>query len=90
MTPQQLLEQMEQHRALIAQWNYLLPGRSIDPFQFSVWLRLHPFARIVAAIEKTGRKSAKLAGVMSTDHLIRFCSKAANNLKTQQSLQAAA
>jgi hypothetical protein len=89
MTPQALLEQMEQHRALIAQWNYLLPGRSIDPFQISVWQRLHPFARIVAAVEKTAKKSAQLSGRMSADHLIRFCSKVANNLKTQ-SLGAAA
>jgi hypothetical protein len=89
MTPQALLEQMEQHRALIAQWNYLLPERSIDPFQFSVWLRLHPFARIVDAIERTARKYAKVSGQMSADHLTRFCSKVANQLKTQ-SLQAAA
>jgi hypothetical protein len=89
MTPKDVTEQMEQHRALNTLWNYLLPGRSIDPYQFYIWMRLHPFSRVVDAIEKTGRKSVKLGGKMTADHLVRFCSKVANDSKAA-TLRAAA
>jgi hypothetical protein len=89
MTPQALLEQTEQHRALLALWNNLLPERSVDPWQFSVWLRLHPFARIVVAVEKTGRKATKLGAQMDADYAVRFCSRIANDMKSQ-ALKAAA
>jgi len=89
MTPKDVTEQMEQHRALCAMWNNLLPERAIDPYQFYVWLRLHEFARVAAAIERTARKYTKLSGQMTADHLVRFCSKIANDLKAQ-SLRAAA
>lgn len=83
MTPQELTQQLEQHRALTALWNYSLPEREIDPYQFNVWLRLHPFSRVVEAIERTARKSAKLGGRMTTDHAVKFCSKRANDTKAQ-------
>jgi hypothetical protein len=88
-TPQGLLEQMEQHRALCAMWNNFLPERSIDPYQFYVWLRLHEFSHVAEAIDRTVRKYTKVRGQMTADHLVRFCSKIANNLKAQ-SLRAAA
>jgi hypothetical protein len=94
ITPQELTQQLEQRRAeveaLQVMWNDLLPEYRISAYQLRVWLRLHPFARIVAAVEKTAKKSARLGGQMDKEYVIKFCSSVANNLKTEQGQGAAA
>jgi hypothetical protein len=88
-----LTQQLEQTRAevdaLTTLWNDLLPEHTINTWQFRLWLKLHPFARVVAAIEKAAKKSAKLDGQMDTAYAIKFCSSVANNLKTEQAQVAA-
>jgi hypothetical protein len=93
ITPRELTQQLEQTRAeveaLTALWNDLLPQHTINTWQFRLWLKLHPFARVVAAVEKTGKKSTKLDGQMDSAYAIKFCSSVANNLKTEQAQAAA-
>ena len=94
ITPTELTQQLEQRRAeveaLLALWNDVLPEHTVNPHQLRVWLKLHPFSRVVAAIEKTAKKSAKLDGQMDKEYVIKFCSSVANGLKTEQGYGAAA
>jgi hypothetical protein len=84
VTPQDVTIQLEQRHALQALWRDLLPDRAVDPHQFNIWLRLHPFSRVVIAIEQTGKKSVKLAGQMDVTYAVKFASSVANNLKSQE------
>jgi hypothetical protein len=88
ITPEQLTHQIETRRAeseaLLALWTDLLPSRVIDPYQFKVWLRLHPFSRVVLAIERTAKKSAKLGGQMDVSYAVKFCSSVCNDLKGKE------
>src|SRR5712692_7746792 len=65
---------------------HLLLGETPSPHQVTVWYRLHPPLRLIAALLKTSQEQAKQeAGTpMSLDHQIRFLSKAANKLKSSE------
>jgi hypothetical protein len=57
--------------------------------QFCTWLGLHPFERLVRAIRETARKQSKRQVKMDADHLVRFCSRMANDRKTVEERAAA-
>jgi hypothetical protein len=88
MTPSELKTQVQQRHeeceALKELWLSLMPGICPDAKQFAVWLSLHPLERVVYGTNRTASKFAKLNGEMTLEHAVRFCSKVANTLKTEQ------
>jgi hypothetical protein len=91
-TPEQVMETVAQRgkeiAALESLWQSTLPGLNLGRQQFGLWLRLHPFARVVYSIERGGQKFAARNGDMDLDHAVRFVSKVANNEKTVDELRA--
>lgn len=92
MTPAELKAQIqlrqEECAALRELWGSLMPDLYPDHKQFVVWLGLHPLDRMVVSVNRTASKHTKLSG-MTLDHAVRFCSKVANTLKTEQEARAA-
>jgi hypothetical protein len=88
MTPEAVANAVSQRQKEIESlellWNSYFPGLSVGRQQFGLWLRLHPFSRVVYSIERGSQKFAALNGQMSLDHATRFVSKIANNRKTQE------
>jgi len=87
MTPKELTQHMEQRHeevtALCRYWHSLIPDYSPGAHQMNTWLDLHDFDRMVLAIKKTGTKYVKMDREMTLDHAVRFCSRVANDRKTQ-------
>jgi hypothetical protein len=77
-------ERVEQGKGLRELWQSLMPDAVPPAGQFTLWLGLHPFNRMVEAIQATGKKSLWLNGNMSLDHAVRYCSKTANIKRTQE------
>ena len=65
-------------------WRGAVQGECPADRQFTIWLSLHPLSRIVAAISETAWKQYKRSGGMTGEHLVRFCSRAANDLKSRE------
>jgi hypothetical protein len=90
---QQLTQDVAESRAsivaLMQLWEISVSGPCPDAAQFSVWLGLHQFHHIAAAIRETGVKQSKRAVKMDADHLVRFCSRVANDRKRMARQQAA-
>lgn len=88
MTSSELNEKLkvrtEEGRVLQELWKTLFPDTVPHAGQFQVWLDLHPFERMVYAIKTTGAKNAKLAGTMTLEHAVRYCSKTANIRRTKE------
>jgi hypothetical protein len=82
---QQLTQEVAEVRAaiiaLVQLWEISVSGPCPDEAQFYVWLGLHQFGHIAAAIRETGVKQSKRAVKMDADHLVRFCSRVANDRK---------
>jgi len=93
MTPTELKAQLqarhEECTALKELWLGLMPDLCPEDRQFLLWLGLHPFDRVVYSVRRTASKHAKLNGTMTLEHTVRFCSKVANTLKTQDEAKAA-
>lgn len=85
----QLRARQEECAALKELWLSLMPNLFPDDRQFLLWLGLHPFDRVVYSVRRTASKHAKLSGTMTLEHAVRFCSKVANTLKTEQEAKAA-
>jgi hypothetical protein len=87
MTSSELTEKLtrcaQEAEALQKLWCVLIPDLQPDARQFLLWLELHPLDRMVYAVKRTGAKHVKLAGTMSLEHAVRFCSKVANVRKTE-------
>jgi hypothetical protein len=87
MTPTELTQHMAQRHeevtALCRYWHSLIPDFSPGAHQMGVWLDLHDFDRVVFAVKRTGLKFRKLDREMTLDHAVRFCSRVANDKKTQ-------
>jgi hypothetical protein len=90
---QQLTQDVAESRAAIIAltqlWEISISGTCPDAAQFSVWLGLHQFHHVAAAIRETGMKQSKRAVKMDADHLVRFCSRVANDRKRLARQQAA-
>ena len=87
MNAEQLTKEVTERRAEVNALSHLWEvavGQCPSEQQFYVWLDLHTFDRLVRAIRETGRKQSKRQTKMDSDHLVRFCSKVANDLKTQE------
>jgi hypothetical protein len=80
----------QESEALQKLWRVLIPDLKPDARQFLLWLELHPLDRMVYAVKRTGAKHVKLAGTMTLEHAVRFCSKVANVRKTEAEAQTAA
>jgi hypothetical protein len=75
-------ERVEIVNALAKLWSVLLPETQIpNTEQFALWLSLHTPERMMLAIRSTARKRNTLGGVMSQEHMVRYCSSVANNAK---------
>jgi hypothetical protein len=87
MTTTELAKQVMERRAevlaLAQLWQMAIKGECPDDSQFYLWLELHPFRSVHQAIRETARKQFKRRGAMSADHLIRFCSRVANQADKQ-------
>jgi hypothetical protein len=92
-TIDQLKQEVAESRAAIIAltqlWEISISGPCPDATQFSVWLGLHQFHNIAASIRETGRKQSKRSVKMDGDHLVRFCSRVANDRKRMARQQAA-
>ncbi len=51
------------------------------PFQFHLWLSLHPFDRVVIGLKEAAKTFCREGGGMSQIHLVRFASKVMNGRK---------
>ena len=82
MTPEQLNKELAEARearnALVHLWEVVVGNHVPSDQQFGIWMELHSFESLVRAVRETGAKQAKRRGTMCADHLIRFCSKVAN------------
>jgi hypothetical protein len=67
-------------------WRGAVQGECPADRQFLLWLSMHPLARIVAAISETARRQRKRGGTMTGEYLVRFCSRAANDLKGREGI----
>jgi hypothetical protein len=75
--------QSENVAALSKLWNASFGSvNPPQPFQFHLWLSLHPFERVVVGLREAGKTFAKLQGQMSQEHLIRHSSKIMNARKS--------
>jgi hypothetical protein len=88
MTPETLNLDIERRNSeatvLKTLWQSLIDGFCPSHQQFLVWLQLHSFTRMTFAINKAGRKYLRLQGQMDEDFLLRYTSKIANALKTEE------
>lgn len=62
-------------------WNKLLPLEAPSTFQFSLWLALHSPEIVRWGITEGARKYHRLAGGMTFDRAIKFCSRVMNERK---------
>jgi len=79
----QLQTRAEESEALKQLWCSLMSDLCPDERQFLVWLNLHPVDRMAYSVRRTASKNVKLKGTMTQEHAVRFCSKVANNLKSE-------
>jgi hypothetical protein len=87
MTPEKLMQQIEQRResvvALANLWQLVIGNPVPSHGQFVLWLDLHPFERMVDAIRDTGSKQNRRTVRMTEEHLVKFASSIANAKKIE-------
>jgi hypothetical protein len=85
---EQIKEQAHNIEALSTLWSSLVPEASLPSnTQFGVWLDLHRVEDVLQAIKATANKYRLLKCNMTAEHMIRYCSSVANNLKTRRKAQ---
>ncbi len=83
-----MTQKQSEAKILADLWRGAVQGECPADRQFSLWLSMHPLTRIVGAISETGRKQQRRGGTMTAEHLVRFCSRAANDLKSREQVAA--
>jgi hypothetical protein len=76
-----ILEQVRRAEVLglIQLWELCVDGQCPTEQQFAFWLQLHTFERMVQSVREVGRKQARRRVKMDADHVVRFCSRVAND-----------
>jgi hypothetical protein len=85
-----MTQNQSEAKILMDLWRGAVQGECPEDRQFTLWLSMHPLARIVGAISETARKQKKRSGTMTDEYLVRFCSRAANDLKSREEAKVAA
>ena len=88
MTTEQLREEVQELQAqcdaLRSLWKQLVCDTFVpSPSQFDTWLNNCSLDEVAYAIRKTGRKHDQLVQ-MSSDHMLRYCSKVMNNRNSER------
>ena len=76
----QVTQRRDEVQALVHLWEVAISRQCPSTPQFFLWLDLHSFDCVSRAIRQTARKQFNKKTPMTPDHLIRFCSKVANEL----------
>jgi hypothetical protein len=85
-----MTQKQSEAKILADVWRSAVQGICPTDRQFVLWLSMHPLVRIVAAISETARRQQKRGGTMTAEYLVRFCSRAANDLKSHEEAKVAA
>jgi hypothetical protein len=83
-----MTQKQSEAKILADLWRGAVQGECPADRQFALWLSMHPLPRMVSAISETGWKQQKRNGTMTGEHLVRFCSRAANDLKSHEAVAA--